>query len=623
MIASSPGPDNQHGGFYAPLHSQEPDYKRCRLGEQSWSGSLAIGAWEIQALAVARHKNASGQAPHLQVSMADMPSSHRGSLWQQQPSAYPSPPHLLEDNTGRLGFPGPPPRRPSSVFSGRTLAGSPGSVQSGTVSAGHASQPTSPTVTSTTSGLNSRSGSISPEDSTPTFEEIHNVPQVSLASRDTERKSILERLPMEIFMRIMLHLDWKEQILLRRCNSNIYDMVRLEAIPWETKTAILLREENFNPRNFPKKSPKAQEGDEPADQDSDAGSCSDNEGTPSSKIRKAKRHQRKDVVKRKPQTRGKSRPDTLDKFACYSCFKILPACYFEGRHPENNTSRAVKSQKKRVHNDQADKKVDTRVGYVQVISVNPSRPPEWLVKDKAEVRATDVETYVTEYMKKGVNCDDLRLHYKDLSSATHCIAPIRGVNPFFTSSSSATPPHCQTYRPVYQVEDSNSSGMDSSAYTYEICIPENSVRDENEVRRPHVAPSTRICQPQQTTVSTPAPQIKEIIALRRFCILCGAKYGAYRRECNRKIISKTEKGWLERRCDDVHGGQQHHSPMHPRQAMPPYKWKLGRLERKRAESSSGSGRMKSARHGWPQMICLPSRQLPAGTAAALAHPTNH
>lgn len=359
-----------------------------------------------------------------------------------------------------------------------------------------------------------------------------------------------------------MHCDWKQQILLRRCNFNIYNMVRLDAIPWETKTAILLHEENFNPKNFPKKVSRTQEDDGAGDQDSDATYSSDEGGPSSSKVNKGKRNQRRSSSKRKSQAKSKPAEDNDGKFACYSCFKILPAYCFEGKHLENNATKALKSQKKPGHSNQSDKKVDTRVEYVQVISVNPGRAPEWLVKDKAEISATDVESYVTQYMKKGVNCDDLRLYYKGLTSGTHCIAPIRGVNPFFTASSSATPPRCETYRPVYQVDAGNTpgAGVDSSAYTYEICIPEKAVRDESPMGRPHIRPSTRICQPQEQTIpdafrvgrSAPAPQVKEIIALRRFCILCGAKYGAYTRECNRKIISKhTNEGWWVCACPKV------------------------------------------------------------------------
>ncbi|KAI3394614.1 hypothetical protein diail_2477, partial [Diaporthe ilicicola] len=557
------------------VHSGEPEFKRFRLGEEAWAAPLEVGAWEVKALAVAKYMNATGRASNPQVFTTDRPAcswaapgssppdltkqhSRKSGLWQQHTPAYPSSPHSLDDNTRRLGLPSPSPRRPSSVFSSSTLTGSPGASWSTATTGGRGSAPTSPAVTSTTLDFDSRPGSTTPHDPTPTFKDIHDVPQLDLAPRETERTSILERFPMEIFMRIMMHCHWKKQILLRRCNSNMYDMVRLDAIPWETKTAILLHEENFNPRNFPNRAPKAQGVDDPKDQDSDAASCSDDERTPRSKLSKGKRNRGKDASKSKHQLSGKSYPESLEKFACYSCFKILPSYYFEGPHLENNASRAIKGQKKRGYSNQSDKKVDTRVEYVQVISVNPGRPPEWLVKDKAKVRATDVETYVKEYMRKGVNCDDLRRYYKDINLGTHCIAPIRGVNPFFTASSSATPPNCETYRPVYQVEAGYSSGagVDNSAYTYEICIPEDAVRDENPMERPHIGPSTRICQPQQSTfnplspeLSAPAPQVKEIIALRRFCILCGAKYGAYRRDCNRRIVSRaTEERWWVCAC---------------------------------------------------------------------------
>lgn len=584
MTPSLPGLCPQAGEYPLPIHSREPESKRCRLGSGTWPTSLEVGAWEIDALAVAKSKYASGQSSSQQGFLADRPAcswatlgnpstespppdlgmdhSRKKSTWQQQTSSYPSPPHFLDDNSRQLGYAGVSRRRPSSLFSGSTLTASPAASRSTVAPSSHGSPPTSPTITSTTSDFGSRPGSAGPGDLMPTFEEIYDVPQVDLAPRETERKSILERFPMEIFMRIMTHCDWKKQILLRRCNSNMYDMVKLDAIPWETKTALLLHEENYNPDNFQKKTSRSQDDTGPGTQDSDAASSSDDEGPSLSKAIKGKRNQRRLSSKPKQRAKDKSLQDDIDKFACYSCFKILPAYYFEGKHLETRTNGTAKSQKKRGHSTQSDKKVDTRVEYVQVISVNPSRPPEWLVKDKAEVRATDVESYVTEYMKKGVNCDDLRLYYKGITSGTHCIAPVRGVNPFFTASSSATPPRCETYRPVYQVEAGNTpgAGVDSSAYTYEICIPENSLRDESLMGRPHIRPFTRICQPQQQTRSdasragpaAPAPQLKEIIALRRFCILCGAKYGAYTRECNRKIISKvTEEGWWVCACRKV------------------------------------------------------------------------
>lgn len=573
------------GQYQMSINSQEPESKRCRLASANWPISLEASSWEIDALAVARSKNASRQASVQQISLADMPPSswatpvnsitgssppgmspehiHKNASWQQHSLAYPSPPQYLDDSSRRLSYRGPSPRRTSSVFSDGTLTGSPEASRSTVGFDGHKSPPTSPAVTSTTLGFDSRPCSTGPVESIPTFEEMYDVKRVDLAPRETERKSILERFPMEIFMRIMIHCDWRQQILLRCCNSNIYDMVRLDAIPWETKTAVLLYEENFNPKNFQRKALRSQEDHGSGGQDLDAPSSSDDEGSLSSKAHNGKRGRGKSASKSKSQAKAKHIQETSERFACYSCYRILPSYYFEGRNLDTKTSRTGTSQKKRGHNNQSDKKVDTRVEYVQVISVNVGQPPEWLVKDKAEVRATDVETYVTEYMKRGVNCDDLRLHYKDITSGTHCIAPVRGVNPFFTASSSAVPPYCETYRPVYQVEPRNGpgAGVDSSAYTYEIRIPENAAREENPMGRPRFGPATRICQPQQLhkgppgasglCLSAPAPQLREIIALRRFCIPCGAKYGAYRRDCNRRIISKTEEGWWVCDCRKV------------------------------------------------------------------------
>lgn len=578
-------------GEYRITHSQEPQYKRCRLGPEARPVSLEVGAWEIDALAFAETQHAARRAAlNQQDALAYRPAcswttpgypatespppdpmvelSRKNSTWQQPPSSYPSPPHSLDDNSRRLGYRGSSLRRTSSVFSGSTVTGSPEASRSTIAPSVPGSPPTSPTITSTTSGFESRAGSTGPCDSTPTFEEIYNVPQPNRRPRGTERKSILERFPMEIFMRIMLHFDWKEQIRLRRCNSNIYDMVQLDAISWETKTAILLHEENFNPKNFPKKASRPQGNDGPGAQDSDSSSSSDEEGPSSSSVQKGKRKQGANAARANRQRKDKSNQEDIDRFACYSCFKILPAYYFEGKHLETNTSRTTKGQKKNGNNTQADKKVDTRVEYVQVISVNPSQAPEWLVKDKTQVRAAgDVESYVAERMRKGVNCDDLRQKYKDLSLGTHCIAPIRGVNPFFTPSASAVPPGCGTYRPVYQVDapvgpGAAAGGADGTAYTYEICIPEDSLRDPGGLARPRAAPSTRICQPQTqqqpgapdgsgSGLGPPAPEVRDIIALRRFCIPCGAKYGAYRRECNRKIISKTEERWWVCACPKV------------------------------------------------------------------------
>lgn len=452
------------------------------------------------------------------------------------------------------------------MFSGSTLSDSPGTRRTTTVSISGASPPSSPAATSTFSEDEARPGSTAPDypDGTPTFEQIYNVPQVNLAPRDTERTSILERLPTEVFMRIMMYVDWKQQILLKRCNTNLYHVVNLEAIPWELKTATLLYEENYNPRNFPKKAPKTKDTEAAEDEDTDNDLQSDDDAPPPTKGAKGKAARIKGKGKaqtKKPraQTKEKAHPDTLGKWACHCCFKILPAQFFEGKCLEENAIRSAKDHKKKALNAKSDKKSDVRVEYVRVISVNPVRAPEWLTKDMLEMGPTrDVASYVKQRMERGVNCDDLRFYYKDINKATHCITPVRGVTPVYTASSIATPPGCETYRPFFKIPGTNASrGLDSDTYTYEICVPEDSVRDEDPMMLPRSQPVGRISQPQKRSydhlrdTAGPAPEVGDIIPLRRFCILCGAKNGAYRRDCNRKIISKSEEGWWVCDCRQV------------------------------------------------------------------------
>ncbi|ROV99411.1 hypothetical protein VSDG_03911 [Cytospora chrysosperma] len=484
----------------------------------------------------------------------------------EQPPAYPSPPYFLEEpGRARSGYLAPPSRRPSSVFSESSLSDSPGTKRITTASISGASAPSSPAATSTFSDV-TRSGSTAPDDSdgTPTFEQIYNVPQINLVPRDTERTSILERFPTEVFMRIMMYVEWKQQILLKRCNTNLYHVVNLEAIPWELKTATLLHEENYNPRNFPKKAPKTKEAGVAEDEDTDNDLQSDDEAPPPTKGAKGKASQTKSkgkaqAKKSKPQTKEKAHPDTLGKWACHCCFRILPAQFFEGKCLEENTSRSAKDQKKKAQNAKSDKKSDVRVEYVRIISVSPARVPQWLTKDMSKMRPTrDVATYVRQRMERGVNCDDLRFYYKDINTATHCIAPVRGVTPVYTASSTVTPPGCDTYRPFFKIPGVNASrGLDSDTYTYEICIPADSVRDEDPMILPRSQPVGRIPQPQKRAydylrdTAGPTPEIGDVIPLRRFCIPCGAKNGAYRRDCNRKIISKNEEGWWVCDCRQV------------------------------------------------------------------------
>lgn len=457
------------------------------------------------------------------------------------------------------------------MFSGTNLSDSPGTRRTTIASSSGASPPTSPAATSVFSD-ETHPGSTAPDDAddTSTFEQIYNVSQINLAPRDTERTSILERFPTEIFMRIMMYVPYKQQILLKRCNTNLYPMVMLEAVPWEIKTATLLNEENFDPRNFPKKLPKAKDAADTDAEDTDDELPSDDNAPPPTKSAKGKAAEKKGkgkgkgkaktpVKRSKPQKKEKAHPDTLGRWACYCCFKILPAQFFEGKCLEENHSRSAKDQKRKEQNAKTDKKSDVRVDHVRVISVNSAQVPEWLIKDKLETTATsEITSYVRQRMERGVNCDDLRFYYKDINTATHCIAPVRGVNPVYTPSSTATLPGCEIYRPFFKVPSVNASrGLVSDTYTYEVCIPANADRVEDPIVLPRSQPVGRICQPQKrsydhfTDAAGPPPQIGDVIPLRRFCILCGARNGAYRRDCNRKIISKNDEGWWVCDCPQV------------------------------------------------------------------------
>lgn len=366
-----------------------------------------------------------------------------------------------------------------------------------------------------------------------------------------------------------MYVPYKEQIRLKWCNINICNRVFLEAVPWEIKTAILLHEENFEPSNFPKKAPKSKDAADTYVEDTDDDLPSDDDTPPPSKGTKGKAAETKSKGKgkaktptkrAKPQKKEKAHPATLGKWACYCCFSILPAQFFEGKCLEEIPSRSAKDPKKKDQNAKTDKKSDVRVDHVRVISVNPAQVPEWLTKDRLEMRATsDMASYVRQRMEIGVNCDDMRFYYKDVNTATHCIAPVRGVNPVYTATTTDTIPGCETYRPFYKMPGVNPSrGLVSDSYTYEICIPVDAVRDEEPMVLPRSQPVGKICQPPQKRAydlfkdaAGPPPQIGDVIPLRRFCIPCGAKNKAYRRDCNRKVISKSDEGWWVCDCRQV------------------------------------------------------------------------
>lgn len=369
---------------------------------------------------------------------------------------------------------------------------------------------------------------------------------------------------MEVFMRIMMHVGWKEQIILRRCNTNLHHMVNLEAIPGDIIMATLQHQEKFDSRNFAKRVPKTRDaGDTDSEDTDDDYPSSDDSTIPPARVAKGKTSRGKSkegtkTRKTRPQTKEKPHPDSLGRWACYCCFRMLPAHYFEGKDPKNNGTTPTKDQKK--CGQRTDLRVDyVRVDYVRVVTVNPAQLPEWLVKDRLETTATeDIATYVRQRMERGVDCDDMRMYYKHLNRATHCIAPIRGVVPTFTASSAATPPGCETSRPFYQTHGTSiSRGEENDIYTYEICIPVKAARDPSPMMLPHSKSIGKILQPQACApydlegTMGPAPEAGDVMALRRFCIPCGAKNGAYRRDCNRRIFSKTDEGWWVCDCPKV------------------------------------------------------------------------
>lgn len=555
--------------------------------------------------------------------------------WNPTPR-YLSPPDVSRSpglrSTGTLS------RRSSSAFSSSTPTASPVPSQA-TVASGarrtEASPPDSSTIISTFSDLDldTRAGSAALDDGdvTATFGQIHNVPQVHLVPRETTGPSAskLERLPREVFMRIMMYCGYKDQVLLRQCNYNFYQMVDLEVIPWEEKTATILMEERDNPKNFPRKPPKVQ------DNEDDGGALSDEEGKPSKRSTTAAtttkgknfRAKGESSEAKQPHLKTKAHPDTLGKWGCFCCYKILPPQYFEGRLLEDKEGRTAKNHKNRgSEGADSDKKVDMRVEYVQVLEVVPGRElPDWLTGDRIQVAktTTSVETYVKNRMLRGVNRNDLRAYYKDITKDTHLVAPLRGVTPVFTpsnvaipktildgsilqvddagsktskaitsqggkaspfssttttttsggfQSSGGIPPGCETHRPLYKnwAKPTARGDMESGSYSYEIRIPRGCERDRNALELPNSQPVSRICLPQKkkqqqqqiydyddgdddddSYMAEPTLEVGDVVSLRRVCIPCGTKFCVYRRDCNRKIISKTEEGWWVCDCPEV------------------------------------------------------------------------
>lgn len=491
-------------------------------------------------------------------------------------------------------------RRPSSSFVTSSPSPSPALTHKSIVSSetrrqSAASPPASSVVGGFSDlGLGSRASSVAVEggDSSTTFRVIHNVPIVELPARMTADPSHLERLPKEVFMRIMMFCDYKAQVLLKKCSYSLYAAVNLEDIPWQVKTAAILSEEINNPRNR-NIVKAANHNNEDNDDDVDV----------SKKARKRKRPEARTAQPDPHSATGKSKPhpDTYGRWGCYCCYKILPAQYFEGALLEDREGRNPKTNKLRgASNFESDKKVDMRVEYAQVLQAVPGRSiPDWLSRSTMEVEATDVEAYVRERGRQGVNCDDLRAYYKDITKDTHLMAPIRGITPVFTPSSlpipevdlslvsraqsldsARSPPttrtplpraplpaihtreeqqetlesEAETSRPLYKLHgDREPQGnTDNSSYTYELRIPRGASRVENPPVLPVSKPVSRICLPPKKTMEVdPVIAPGDVVALRRVCILCGTKYGIYRRDCNRKIISKTDEQWWPCDCFEV------------------------------------------------------------------------
>lgn len=487
-------------------------------------------------------------------------------------------------------------RRPSSAYSTSSPSHSPALTHRSNTSTNRRGPP-SPSDGSVMGGfsdleIGSRAPSRAPEvgDSDAAFAHVHNVPQVELPPRETANLSRLERLPRQIFMRIMMYCGYKSQVLLKKSNYNLYLAVDLEAVPWEEKTSTILFEERNNPKNFPKKASKSQ---------NDEGGSIDGEEDPKRVNRTTKRKKASartvfDSPKDDPSN-SKTHTDIYGKWGCYCCYKILPAHYFEGALLEDKEGRTAKGNKLRgADAAESDKKVDMRVEYVQILgAVRGSKIPKWLSNAESSAHATDIESYVREKMEAGVNCDDLRAHYKGITRDTHLVGPIRGITPAFTPSSTPSPStnidsigkprtdrtnFCpdaisrplpvtqlrrrekpvlheitETTRPLYRLHAVGAARLDTDAasYSYQIEIPNNADRDTKPLLLPKSKPVARVCLPAKISNTEPILEVGDVVSLRRICIPCGTKFAVYRRNCNRKIISKTDEQWWVCDCPEV------------------------------------------------------------------------
>lgn len=469
-------------------------------------------------------------------------------------------------------------------------------------------------VASREEGFNSQAPGSAPEpdygDTNATFECVYEVEApVTLAPRQTVLTSMLEQLPTDIFMRILMHCGYEDQIWLKRCSFKLFHLVDLDAIPWAKRTATILEKERYNPKNFPQKASKVRKNSrEPTSRnDGEDGNGPDGKGESSTRS-KTKRN----------------RPHPLGKWGCYTCYNILPPHYFEGPLLEDagEEGRTAKYQRKRGSDtvESTDKKVDMRVEYIQVLGVVPAKPPpEWLRDVDRRVHhvaaPSSVLTYVQQRGAKGVVCrDDLREYYRDIYKETYLVAPLRGVTPVFVelearhgvprfdldvsmlnysrdainrlkhpiapnpnaasfssvSTAGATPPGGETtttYRTLYYNGSNRApqarGDTEGGHHFYELFIPHGAKRDKDYLPRLLGSqPAGRIILPMQkgpescqddeeAILERPVVQVDDGMALRRICIPCGTKYGVYRRDCNRKIVSKTGKGWWVCACPQV------------------------------------------------------------------------
>lgn len=431
--------------------------------------------------------------------------------------------------------------------------------------------------------------SVAPGDDEPTatFDHVHNLARVELTHRCAQtRPASLERLPRGIFMRIMMYCGYKDQILLKRCSYSLYRLVDLDAIPWEIKTETILIEERDNPRNYAKKEPKEPKFRPVVDggEDEEGEFSFDGESPPPEDTANAKKANDRAASKR-TTGKGKAHSDTYGRWGCYYCYKILPAYYFEGQLLEEKEGRAAKNHETKGGSaDEADKKVDMRVEYVQVLGTvsGGKLPGWWLTKDMGKV-------------KDGVDCDDLRLHYRDMDRERHLVAPLRAVNPIFTPLSTnipkvsratlriqndngnskrstrvvATPSSVcakpddnepsNPLRPLYKVESGSGARGDvvNGSYTYELLIPQAANRPSSCPELPNTKPVGNVRLPSKnpgggvSNEPDAGPQIGDVMSLRRVCIPCGTKFAIYRRDSNRKIISKTQEAWWVCDCPQV------------------------------------------------------------------------